>query len=160
MGRHHAWIVVVLLLATSHAGTGRAEAPPPCGDLQQRRLQPAPRPDFAAVRQAADVMAATQDGPFSLRQVEVRSTTLKIERAAFHYFRKAPSAASPGQTGWEELTVHVSTGLTKPGARSPTSWGGTIGGGRRTGLRDPVPTAAPATILLSLNGRCQAGRCA
>jgi hypothetical protein len=149
MGRHDAWIVVVLLLVTSHAGTGRAEGPPPHGDLQQRRLQPAPRPDFASVRQAADAMAATQEGPFRLYQVEVelRSTTLEIERAAFHYFRKTPSGTSPGEVGWEELTVHVSTGLTKPGARSPTSWGGTIGGGRRTGLRAPAPTAVPASIL-------------
>jgi hypothetical protein len=149
MGRHYAWIVVLLLLVTATAATGRAEAPPPRGDLQQRRLQPAPRPDFASVRQAADALAATQEGPFSLHQVEVelRSTTLEIERAAFHYFRKTPSGTSPGQAGWEELTVHVSTGLTKPGARSPTSWGGTIGGGRRTGLRDPAPTAVPASIL-------------
>lgn len=148
MGRHYAWIVVVWLLVTSNARTGSAEAPSR-GDLQQRRLQPAPRPDFASVRQAAEAMAATQEGPFSLHQVEVelRSTTLEIERAAFHYFRKATSGTSPGQAGWEELTVHVSTGLTKPGARSPTSWGGTIGGGRRTGLRDPAPTAVPATML-------------
>jgi hypothetical protein len=148
MGRRDAWLVVLRLLVTAAAAIGRAE-PPPRGDLQQRRLQPAPRPDFASIRQAADAMAATQEGAFSLHQVEVelRSTTLEIERAAFHDFRKAASGASPGQAGWEELTVHLSTGLTKPGARSPTSWGGTIGGGRRMGLRDPTPIAAPATIL-------------
>lgn len=65
MGRHYAWIVVVWLLVTSNAGTGSAEAPSR-GDLQQRRLQPAPRPDFASVRQAAETMAATQEGPFRL----------------------------------------------------------------------------------------------
>jgi hypothetical protein len=88
MGRHYACIVVLLLLVTATAATGRAEAPPPRGDLQQQRLQPPPRPDFASVRQAADALAATQEGPFSLHQVEVelRSTTLEIERAAFHYF--------------------------------------------------------------------------
>jgi hypothetical protein len=149
MAKPHAWIVVLWLLVTATTAIGRAEASAPRGDLQQRRLQPAPPPDFAAVRQAADAMAATQEGPFRLHQVEVelRSTTLEIERAAFHYFRKLPSGASPSLAGWEELTVHVSTGLTKHGARSPTAWGGTIGGGRRTGLRDPAPTAVPASIL-------------
>jgi hypothetical protein len=147
MWRRHEWTVVLLLLVMGTAAAGRAEAPR--GDLQQRRLQPAPRPDFASVRQAADTTAATQEGLFRLHQVEVelRSTTLEIERAAFHYFRKPPSEISPGQAGWEELTVHVSTGLTAPGARPPTSWGGTIGGGRHTGLRDPAPTAAPDAIL-------------
>lgn len=145
MWRRHEWTVVLLLLVTGIAALGRAETPR--GDLQQRRLQPAPRPDFGSVRQAADAMAATQEGPFRLHQVEVRSTTLEIARAAFHYFRKAPNDVAPGQATWEELTVQVSTGLTTPGARSPTGWGGTIGGGRRTGLRDPAPTAAPDAIL-------------
>src|SRR5688572_1426225 len=94
----HAWIAIVLLLVMPTAAAARAETTSPRGDLQQRRLQPAPRPDFASVRQAADAMAATQEGPFRLHQVEVelRSTTLEIERAAFHYFRKTSRGVAPG----------------------------------------------------------------
>jgi hypothetical protein len=69
MWGRHKWTVVLLLLVAGTAAAGRAEAPR--GDLQQRRLQPAPRPEFAAVRQAADALAATQEGPFRLHQVEV-----------------------------------------------------------------------------------------
>lgn len=112
--------------------------------LRSRKLQPAPRPDFASLRKEADAMAATQDPSFKLHQVEVEllSTTLEIEHADFHYSRQGPPRGmAPGNLSWEEVEVLVSTGVSTP------RWGGSIGGRRRTGITGHPPSPAPATIL-------------
>jgi hypothetical protein len=102
--------------------------------------------DFATLRAKADAMAASQSAAFKLHQVEVElaSSTLRIEEAVFHYSRPAPPRGGPA-SGWEEIAVHVWTPRTIVASRSYTTPGKIMG--VHSEFSDPRPTPAPASVL-------------
>lgn len=119
------------------------ESDPKREALQQRPL-PADEPiDFASLRKRADALAAGQDSGFRLYQVEVEleSSTLRIVRADFRYFR-------PSGKEWEQLIVDVSTGgRIRMGGTLGRPYPGSIGGARMTFSEPPPPGPAPARLI-------------
>jgi hypothetical protein len=126
--------------------SGRASQHEALASLREQEIAVDAPIDFATLRQKADAMAASQSPAFKLHQVEVElaSSTLRIEEAVFHYSRGAPPRGGPA-SGWEEIAVHVWTPRTIGAGRTYTRPGKIMG--VHSEFSDPRPTPAPAGVL-------------